>query len=90
MQTGNNPTRQDRHYRPHVGEARPLNVTGRWRRNDLTTPGSNPGDVLNLPTAGTDYHVPFGGTKKSSYGPREQGFGAVDFYTQVKTSYSAI
>ena len=52
MQTGNNPTRQDRHYRPHVGEARPLNVTGRWRRNDLTTPGSNPGDVLNLPTAG--------------------------------------
>ena len=46
MQTGNNPTRQDRHYRPHVGEARPLNVTGRWRRNDLTTPGSNPGDVL--------------------------------------------
>ena len=46
--------------------------------------------MVNLPTAGVDYHVPFGGTKKSSYGPREQGFGAVDFYTQIKTSYSAI
>jgi aldehyde dehydrogenase (NAD+) len=33
--------------------------------------------------------VPFGGTKKSSYGPREQGFAAADFYTQTKTSYSA-
>ncbi|HEY1072824.1 aldehyde dehydrogenase family protein [Brevundimonas sp.] len=46
--------------------------------------------MVNLPTAGVDYHVPFGGTKKSSYGPREQGFGAVEFYTQIKTSYSAI
>ena len=52
MQTGNNPTSQNRHYRPHPGEARPLNITGRWRRNDLTTPGSNPGDVITLPTAG--------------------------------------
>lgn len=45
--------------------------------------------MVNLPTAGVDYHVPFGGSKKSSYGPREQGFAAVDFYTQIKTSYSA-
>ena len=45
--------------------------------------------MVNLATAGVDYHVPFGGTKKSSYGPREQGFAAVDFYTQIKTSYSA-
>jgi len=45
--------------------------------------------MVNLATAGVDYHVPFGGTKKSSYGPREQGFAAVEFYTQVKTSYSA-
>jgi hypothetical protein len=52
VQTGNNPTSQNRHYRPHPGEARPLNITGRWRRNDLTTPGSNPGDVITLPTAG--------------------------------------
>jgi len=45
--------------------------------------------MVNLPTAGVDYHVPFGGTKKSSYGAREQGFAAVDFYTQIKTAYSA-
>ncbi len=45
--------------------------------------------MVNLPTAGVDYHVPFGGTKKSSYGPREQGFAAVEFFTWTKTSYSA-
>jgi alpha-ketoglutaric semialdehyde dehydrogenase len=44
--------------------------------------------MVNLPTAGVDYHVPFGGVKKSSYGAREQGFAAVEFYTQVKTAYS--
>jgi aldehyde dehydrogenase (NAD+) len=44
--------------------------------------------MVNLPTAGVDYHVPFGGTKKSSYGPREQGFAAVEFYSQTKTAYS--
>ena len=44
--------------------------------------------MVNLPTAGVDYHVPFGGTRKSSFGPREQGFAAVEFYTQVKTSYT--
>ncbi len=43
--------------------------------------------MVNLPTAGVDYHVPFGGTRKSSYGPREQGFSAVEFYTQTKTVY---
>ena len=43
--------------------------------------------MVNLPTAGLDYHVPFGGRKKSSYGPREQGTYAKDFYTIVKTSY---
>jgi len=43
--------------------------------------------MVNLPTAGVDYHVPFGGTKKSSYGAREQGFAAVEFYTQTKTVY---
>jgi aldehyde dehydrogenase (NAD+) len=45
--------------------------------------------MVNLPTAGVDYHVPFGGTRKSSYGPREQGFAAVEFYTQIKTLYVA-
>ena len=44
--------------------------------------------MTNLPTAGVDYHVPFGGTRKSSFGPREQGFAAVEFYTQIKTSYT--
>lgn len=43
--------------------------------------------MVNLPTAGLDYHVPFGGRKKSSYGPREQGTYAKEFYTIVKTSY---
>ena len=43
--------------------------------------------MVNLPTAGVDYHVPFGGRKASSYGPREQGRYAVEFYTTVKTSY---
>ncbi len=44
--------------------------------------------MVNLPTAGVDYHVPFGGRKGSSYGPREQGRYAVEFYTAVKTSYT--
>ena len=43
--------------------------------------------MINLPTAGVDYHVPFGGRKGSSYGPREQGRYAREFYTVVKTSY---
>jgi aldehyde dehydrogenase (NAD+) len=43
--------------------------------------------MVNLPTAGVDYHVPFGGRKASSYGPREQGTYAAEFYTAVKTAY---
>ncbi|WP_281926638.1 aldehyde dehydrogenase family protein [Roseibium album] len=43
--------------------------------------------TINLPTAGTDYHVPFGGRGDSSYGPREQGKAAAEFYTAVKTAY---
>jgi aldehyde dehydrogenase (NAD+) len=43
--------------------------------------------MVNLPTAGVDYHVPFGGRKNSSYGPREQGRYAAEFYTTVKTAY---
>ena len=45
--------------------------------------------TINLPTAGTDYHVPFGGRGDSSYGPREQGQYAKEFYSTVKTSYIA-
>ncbi len=44
--------------------------------------------MVNLPTAGVDYHVPFGGRKASSYGPREQGRYAAEFYTIVKTAYT--
>jgi len=44
--------------------------------------------MVNLPTAGVDYHVPFGGRKASSYGPREQGRYAAEFFTVVKTAYT--
>ncbi|PIM52271.1 aldehyde dehydrogenase family protein [Roseateles chitinivorans] len=44
--------------------------------------------MVNLPTAGVDYHVPFGGRKASSHGPREQGKYAAEFYTTVKTAYT--
>jgi aldehyde dehydrogenase (NAD+) len=45
--------------------------------------------MVNAPTAGVDYHVPFGGSKGSSYGPREQGRYAAEFFTTVKTAYTA-
>ena len=44
--------------------------------------------MVNLPTAGVDYHAPFGGRKGSSYGAREQGRYAAEFYTTVKTAYT--
>lgn len=44
--------------------------------------------MVNLPTAGVDYHVPFGGRKGSNYGPREQGRYAAEFFTIVKTAYT--
>ncbi|MES2264865.1 MAG: aldehyde dehydrogenase family protein [Pseudomonadota bacterium] len=43
--------------------------------------------MVNVPTAGVDYHVPFGGRKASSYGAREQGSYAAEFFTTVKTAY---
>ena len=45
--------------------------------------------MVNVPTAGVDYHVPFGGRGGSSYGPREQGAAAREFFTVSKTSYVA-
>jgi len=45
--------------------------------------------MVNVPTAGVDYHVPFGGRKGSSYGSREQGRYAAEFFTTVKTAYTA-
>jgi aldehyde dehydrogenase (NAD+) len=44
--------------------------------------------MVNVPTAGVDFHVPFGGRKGSSYGPKEQGRYAAEFFTQVKTAYT--
>lgn len=46
--------------------------------------------MVNVPTAGVDYHVPFGGRKGSSYGPREQGRYAAEFFTTVKTAYTGL
>ena len=46
--------------------------------------------MVNVPTAGVDYHVPFGGTKGSSYGTREQGSYAAEFFTTVKTAYCGL
>jgi aldehyde dehydrogenase (NAD+) len=45
--------------------------------------------MVNLPTAGVDFHVPFGGRGLSSLGPREQGYAAADFFTVSKTAYTA-
>ena len=46
--------------------------------------------MVNLPTAGVDYHVPFGGRKGSSFGSREQGRYAQEFFTTVKTAYIGV
>jgi aldehyde dehydrogenase (NAD+) len=43
--------------------------------------------TVNLPTAGVEYQLPFGGTKESSFGMREQGPQALDFYTETRTVY---
>jgi aldehyde dehydrogenase (NAD+) len=43
--------------------------------------------MVNLPSAGVEYHVPFGGSKESSFGVREQGPAALEFYTETKTVY---
>src|ERR1022692_2092914 len=43
--------------------------------------------TVNLPSAGVEYQLPFGGTKESSFGPKEQGPAALDFYSDYKTVY---
>lgn len=65
-------------------------VTGSLKHASHFKANSAAGMVMvNLPTAGVDYHVPFGGRKGSSYGPREQGHYAHEFYSVVKTAYTA-
>ena len=70
------PVRRHRHHQPQT-RARTSSATPRsaW-------------SMVNLPTAGVDFHVPFGGRKGSSLGSREQGRYAVEFYTTVKTAYT--
>jgi acyl-CoA reductase-like NAD-dependent aldehyde dehydrogenase len=64
-------------------------VTGSLKHAHHFTRNVRAGMVMvNLPTAGVDYHVPFGGSRQSSFGPREQGSAAVEFYTQIKTAYT--
>ena len=68
---------------PPASAPRSLKYATHFKRN------SEAGMVMvNLPTAGVDYHVPFGGRKGSSYGAREQGSYAREFYTTVKTAYT--
>jgi aldehyde dehydrogenase (NAD+) len=43
--------------------------------------------TINLPSAGVEYQLPFGGTKESSFGPKEQGPAAMEFYSDYKTVY---
>ena len=57
------------------------------RANDFKQNSKTGCVMVNLPTSGTDYHVPFGGRKNSSFGSREQGKYAAEFYTHVKTTY---
>ena len=54
----------------------------------LLAPAPRGMTMVNLPTAGVDYHAPFGGRKASNLGPREQGRYAAEFYTTVKTAYT--
>jgi len=43
--------------------------------------------TVNLPSAGVEYQLPFGGTKESSFGPKEQGLAALEFYSDYRTVY---
>lgn len=64
-------------------------ITGNLKQAEHFKRNARYGSVLvNLATAGLDYHVPFGGRNASSYGPREQGMHAKDFYTIMKTAYT--
>ncbi len=70
------------------GLAASICTTDGRRMNDFRRRAAVGMVMCNLPTAGLDYHAPFGGVKASSYGTREQGTYAREFYTTVKTWYS--
>jgi len=66
-------------------------ITGSLKHAQHFKRNSTTGVVMvNLPTSGVDYHVPFGGRKGSNYGPREQGSYAREFYTVTKTTYELL
>ncbi len=44
--------------------------------------------MVNLPTAGIDFHVPLSGMRSSAYGQPEMGHHAMRFYTKVRTAYT--
>ena len=44
--------------------------------------------MVNLPTAGIDFHVPLSGMRSSAYGQPEMGHHAMRFYTKVRTTYT--
>lgn len=75
----------------HLPSQRRFAARERSLKNGVRVPAPRQGGHYHghLATAGVDYHVPFGGTKGSSYGPREPGFAAADFFTMTKTSYGA-
>ena len=52
-----------------------------------TTNVSRVFEFVNLPSAGVEYQLPFGGTKESSFGPKEQGPAALEFYSEYRTVY---
>lgn len=43
--------------------------------------------MVNAPTSGAEYHVPFAGRAPSGFGPAEQGMATAEFFTEVKTTY---
>ena len=72
-------------------------IAGEWLDGASARPNINPSDtrdtigeyaVTDATHIGRDFRVPFGGRKGSSYGPREQGRYAAEFYTTVKTAYT--
>lgn len=66
----------------------PLGATSLKHATDFERRSSAGTVTVNVPTAGVDYHAPFGGRKGSSYGPHEQGSYAREFFTSVKTAYT--
>ena len=71
---------------PEVGAREMKNVRAGLARAMTSLDRLEAGLVrMNAPTSGVDFHAPFGGSKASSFGPREQGPAAGDFYRESRT-----